>query len=456
MARAYTSASSHKLQHDNAAATDVPLTIACWARTASTATTQAIAAIGQRATNAQRYQLFFNNTGRIAGYCQNGAGTQLSNFSDSSGVNYAANTWYHAAVVFASTTSRTVYRDGGNAGSDTTSVTVGTVTTTNFGTRFDGAAFGAYLNGQTAEGGVWNVALSAAEIASLAKGVSPLAVRPEALVAYWPMYGNNSPEDDWFGNFDLTVTGATKAAHVRIICPSSPKIILPAAAVGPTYTLTADQGSFTLTGQVAALQAARTLTAESGSFTLSGQAAGLAAGRKLLADAGTFSLTGQDAGLTYTPSGAAYTLSAEAGLFTLSGQSAALSASRVLSTDAGVYSLSGQDVEFSQAASGLTGRKVPWRSYRRGRLIEDETYWVGESQEIGEQEQIVVKSTTIRSKPLTELVSDQLEVMQLAIEEARTDKIRKKRAKDLALFQQKIAEEEEEQEVIKLLLDLMQ
>lgn len=233
MARSYASASSQKLQHDNAAATDVPLTIACWARTQSTATTQAIAAIGQRVTNAQRYQVFFNSSGRIAGYCQNAAGTQISNFADSSGVNYSANTWYHAAVVFSTTTSRTVYRDGGNAGSDTTSVTVGTVTTTNFGTRFDGAAFGAYLNGQTAEGGVWNVALTAAEIASLAKGVCPLSIRPESLVAYWPMYGNNSPEDDWVGSFDLTITGATKATvHPRISYPATSKIILPAAAAG--------------------------------------------------------------------------------------------------------------------------------------------------------------------------------------------------------------------------------
>lgn len=232
MARAFASASSQKLQNDNAVVADVPLTIACWARTASTLTTQAIAAIGRRATNAQRYQVFFNSSGRIAGYCQNAAGTQISNFADTSGVNYAANTWYHAAVVFASTTSRTVYRDGGNAGSDTTSVTVGTVDTTNLGVRFDGAAFGAYLNGQIAWPAAWNVALSAGEITQLADGASPLMVRPDALVWHPPLFGNNSPEEDWVGSFPMTITGATKAAQPRIIMPARRKFFLPATPVG--------------------------------------------------------------------------------------------------------------------------------------------------------------------------------------------------------------------------------
>lgn len=232
MARAFTSASSHKLQNDNAVVTDVPLTIACWMRTASTATTQVALAIGKRVTQAQRYQLYFTSGGRIGGYCQNAAGTQVATFNDSSGVNYSANTWYHGAVVFNTTTDRTVYRDGGNATNNTTSVTVGTVDTTNIGTRFDGSAFGVYLNGQIAWPAAWNAALTAAEIAALAKGASPLTVRPDALVWHPPLFGNNSPEEDWVGSFPMTVTGATKAAQPRIIMPVRKKFFLPTAAVG--------------------------------------------------------------------------------------------------------------------------------------------------------------------------------------------------------------------------------
>lgn len=193
-------------------------------------------AVGERATNAHRYQLYFTSAGRIGVFLQNNAGTQTDTVVDASGVNYSANTWYHAAAVFTSTTSRTVYRDGANSATGTASVTVEVPDTTNIGVRFDGGAFGAYLNGQCAEAGVWNVALTAGEIAQLAKGLCPLMVRPDALVAYWPLYGNNSPEDDWIGDIDLTITGATKATvHPRIIYPTQSKIFLPLAAGGTTF-----------------------------------------------------------------------------------------------------------------------------------------------------------------------------------------------------------------------------
>ena len=42
-------------------------------------------------------------------------------------------------------------------------------------------------NGQVGEVGVWNVALTAAEIASLAKGVTCDKVRPQSLVFYAPL-----------------------------------------------------------------------------------------------------------------------------------------------------------------------------------------------------------------------------------------------------------------------------
>lgn len=232
MARALASASSQKLQNDNAVVTDVPMTIACWARTASALTGQTIMAIGRRASAANRYQMFFTSGGRIAGYCQNAAGSQIANFSDSSGVNYSTNTWYHAAVVFNTTTDRTVYRDGGNSTNNTTTVTVGTVDTTNIGTRFDAVSFGLYLNGQVAWPAAWSAALTAAEIAQLAKGAHPMTVRPDALVWAPPLFGNNSPEEDWVGGFPMTVTGATKAAQPRIIFPTTRKLFKPEAAVG--------------------------------------------------------------------------------------------------------------------------------------------------------------------------------------------------------------------------------
>lgn len=110
---------------------------------------------------------------------------------------------------------------------------------------------------------------------------------------------------------------------------------------GGAFTLTADAGSFTLSGQDATLSKSRILAADAGSFTLSGQDAALSRSYNVDGGAGAFTLTGQDATLTYTPAGS-YTLVADAGAFTLTGQDATLLKTRILTADAGSFSLSGQ------------------------------------------------------------------------------------------------------------------
>ena len=44
-----------------------------------------------------------------------------------------------------------------------------------------------YCDGSLAEAAIWNAALSDAEVAALATGVSPLLVRPGSLVFYAPL-----------------------------------------------------------------------------------------------------------------------------------------------------------------------------------------------------------------------------------------------------------------------------
>ena len=46
---------------------------------------------------------------------------------------------------------------------------------------------GLFFDGLIAEVGIWNAALTAAEVASLAKGMTCDKVRPNALVAYFPL-----------------------------------------------------------------------------------------------------------------------------------------------------------------------------------------------------------------------------------------------------------------------------
>jgi hypothetical protein len=115
------------------------------------------------------------------------------------------------------------------------------------------------------------------------------------------------------------------------------------------YTLTADAGSYTITGQTANLTSTRTLTADAGSYTIGGQDATLSYGRILTADAGAYTIGGQDASLTSTR-----TLTADAGAYTISGQDAALTSTRTLTAEAGAYVISGQDADLTYTPAGVS------------------------------------------------------------------------------------------------------
>lgn len=80
-----------------------------------------------------------------------------------------------------------------------------------------------FWDGKLAEVALWDVELTAAEMALLAVGFSPLFVRPASLQAYWQIIGNFSPEIDRVGGFNMTLTAtAGAAAHPRIYSPAPP------------------------------------------------------------------------------------------------------------------------------------------------------------------------------------------------------------------------------------------
>lgn len=135
----------------------------------------------------------------------------------------------------------------------------------------------------------------------------------------------------------------------QLFAPLSSPIFYSLPAAGGAYTLFADTGAFTLTGQDAALSVARLIGADTGTFTLTGQDAALTAARTIGADTGQFTLTGQDAELTYTPTGGApYTMPASTGTFSLSGLDASLTAQRLLSGDTGAITLTGLDADLAR------------------------------------------------------------------------------------------------------------
>jgi hypothetical protein len=147
------------------------------------------------------------------------------------------------------------------------------------------------------------------------------------------------------GSFSLTGQDADLLAN-RLLTAAEGSYSLSGQDAGllAGRLLTAAEGSYTLSGQAVSLLAGRLLTADQGSFTFAGQDASLLRGFLLSAEQGAFTLTGQDATLTYNQAGA-YTLVAESGSFTLSGQDVSLLAHRLLTAEEGAYQITGQDAD---------------------------------------------------------------------------------------------------------------
>jgi len=128
---------------------------------------------------------------------------------------YTANNWHHACGVYTSSASRTAYLDGGNNATDTTILTGSlSLNALTVGGRFNNGIVGLFFIGQIAEVGIWNVALTAAEIASLAKGMTCDKVRPQSLVFYAPLVRDLI--DQKGGRAITNNNGATVANHPRV------------------------------------------------------------------------------------------------------------------------------------------------------------------------------------------------------------------------------------------------
>lgn len=120
-------------------------------------------------------------------------------------------------------------------------------------------------------------------------------------------------------------------------------LINPFVYLAPGATLTADAGTFNLTGVNASFLRALRMQAAAGSFTLTGNDAGLFTGNPdLVAETGTFTLTGNAAALSR-----ALRMAASAGTFSLTGNAAALNRRYALGANNGSFSLTG-------IANGLT------------------------------------------------------------------------------------------------------
>ena len=181
-----------------------PYSFACWFRT--TNMTQVKPIIGFNNGSGSRYdQIWFR--GDVAGdpidiLSDAGAGQVITR----STAGTTTGVYHHACAVITSATSRTIYLDGGNSATSITSVNP-TVDTFNIA-RYPAAFFA----GDVAEAALWTVALSAEDVLALAKGVSPMLVRPQNLQFYAPLIRDLIEVK----GLAITSSGGSSTDHPRI------------------------------------------------------------------------------------------------------------------------------------------------------------------------------------------------------------------------------------------------
>lgn len=218
MARLFASASSMYGTFAAASITIAPCTFACWWRPTTIGGTQSLVYATSSTATSNRIGLRMSGASGLidAHYSSVATGGVIS----SSATGMTANTWGHAAAVFASATSRTAYRNGVAGTPETTSCTPSTIDTMGVAAQYLNPSWTGFCNGRIADIGIWNVALTVNEIAALARGVSPLRIRRLSLIAYLPLHGFASPEPDFIGARSLTlVNSPTRANHSPTISP---------------------------------------------------------------------------------------------------------------------------------------------------------------------------------------------------------------------------------------------
>ena len=197
--------------------TNGPLTISCWVNLDNTAANRSFVTLND-ANGQERFSLSVNQA--LARSVQFAYVTSAGSVALVANTNAApsAGIWYHASATVSGTgagTTFAVYENGIiGAISETGTITVANnIDSVIIGSRY-ATSLGLFMDGKIAEVGIWNVALTAAEIASLAKGMTCDKVRPQSLVFYAPLV--RDLVDQKGGLAISNNNSATVAAHPRV------------------------------------------------------------------------------------------------------------------------------------------------------------------------------------------------------------------------------------------------
>ena len=203
MARRFNDATPDFLRGGSPVVIAAPFTVSVWARCSDDTADRAVWWIGESTATDDFWGLRFNDTGSdhtIRFRIRDGVATDLETVA-----TWTLNQWHHLCAIEAASNDHSLYLDGGNKVTSSTNRSPDDADRTTIG-RFDDLSPGNDMQGDIAHMAVWSVALTDSEVATLAAGSSPLRVRRNALIAYWPL-GGQSPEPDIVGGLDLTLFG---------------------------------------------------------------------------------------------------------------------------------------------------------------------------------------------------------------------------------------------------------
>ena len=208
MAYEFTAASSQSLNTTSTPVTGTPLTLSAWIKCDTLPNTLShIVGIGNLSSNTQYILL------QLSSNIPQAVNRSAANILATSLGSITAGQWSHVCGIFPSNSNVSVYMDGVFQASSSASNTSFTPNTLRVARRPNSSGT-PFFTGQISECGVWNAALTAAEIASIAKGMTCDKVRPQSLVFYAPLVRDLI---DYKGGLTITNNNtATVANHPRV------------------------------------------------------------------------------------------------------------------------------------------------------------------------------------------------------------------------------------------------
>jgi hypothetical protein len=210
-----------------------PVTMACFFRCDdATPSWQSLVWVGDKDSDKKYMYLVLFGSGvgqKLQFYHRGYFGADPPSAVDAAAVSttqWSENTWHHACGVLSAYDSRTVYLDGSSEHTNTGNINhPGTYDRTAVGLNPRTPAYTHFYSGVLCDVAFWDIDLTKDEVGRLAAGYSPLFVRPENLVAYYPLIRDDGSNNwlDIVGDFELDINynSPEVANHYRMMYPAS-------------------------------------------------------------------------------------------------------------------------------------------------------------------------------------------------------------------------------------------